>query len=371
MKNLLYALALATFIFTACSDDDDPVIEEINNVLKGDVTSNLTLDASIEYSLEGALNVKSGATLTIPAGTVIKAKKGFSQYIIIERGAKIIAEGTAANPIMLTSAEAVPAAGDWGGLIINGSAPISGATAGTEAATEIDNNLKYGGTNASDNSGILKYVIIAYTGARSSADIEHNGLTLDAVGNGTVIENIYIPYGSDDAIEFFGGSVNVTNLLAVSPDDDMFDCTQGWKGKLKNAYGIWKPGYASTESDPRGVEADGNFDGNGPDHVGQSDFTMENITIVNNSGYEMQDGLKIRRGAKATIINCLIKGTGKVTDLIDLTDSKGAGSAASTGSVSSSLTIIGKEINGIGNITVVTGNTGADTSVFGWTGFAL
>src|SRR5665648_756352 len=300
MKNLLYAFAVATLLLTACDNNNDPTpVVVVDNVLKGNVTANMTLDATVEYSLEGTLNVKSGATLTIPAGTVIKAKKGFSNYVIIERGAKIMAEGTAAKPILFTSAESVPAAGDWGGLLINGYAPISGVTAGTEGATEVDNSLKYGGTNASDNSGILQYVILAYTGARSSGDIEHNGLTLDAVGNGTVIENIFVPYGSDDAVEFFGGTVNVTNFLAVNPDDDMFDVTQGWSGRLKNAYGIWKPGYASTEGDPRGIESDGNFDGKTPTDVGQSNFTMENITIVNNSTYVMDDAIKIRRGAKA------------------------------------------------------------------------
>lgn len=367
MKKIFLLLALATVIFTSCKDDDNDV-ETVDNVLKGEITSDRTLDASVEYSLEGSLIVKNGATLTIPAGTVIKAQLGFSQYILIDRGAKIMAEGTAAKPIIFTSAASVPASTDWGGIIINGYAPISGATAGTEAATEIDNNYMYGGSNAADNSGILKYVIIAYTGARSSADIEHNGLTLDAVGTGTTIENVYIPYSGDDGIEFFGGTVNVKNLLVVNPDDDMFDLTQGWKGTLDNAYGVWKAGYASTESDPRGIEADGNFDGNGPDHVGQSDFTMKNITIVNNSGYTMEDCIKIRRGAKATITNCLLKG-GTTKDVIDFTDSKGAGSSSSTiNATNSGFTYSGVLVNGTGTVTWATANTGADTSVFAWTG---
>lgn len=369
MKKLLYLLVVATLFFAACNDDDSPV-DVVDNVLKGNITADKTLDASVVYSLEGTVNVKSGATLTIPAGTVIKAKKGFAQYILVERGAKIMAEGTASAPIVFTSAEAVPSSTDWGGLIINGYAPISGATAGTEALTEVDNNIKYGGTNVADNSGVLKYVILAYTGARSSESIEHNGLTLNAVGNGTVIENIYIPYSGDDGIEFFGGSVNVKNLLVVNSDDDMFDMTQGWTGKLTNAYGIWKAGFASTESDPRGIEADGNFDGLGPDHVGQSNFTIENITIVNKSGYEMQDAIKIRRGAKATITNCLVTGSGKVTDLVDFTDSKGAGNASSSVNITyTGVTITGKETNGTGNVSIVAGNTGANTSVFAWTNF--
>ena len=369
MKKLLLVFAVASLFFTACTDDDTPIVEVVDNVLEGDITTNMTLDASIEYSLEGSVNVKEGATLTIPAGTVIKAKKGFSQYILVERGAKIMAEGTADRPILLTSAAAVPASTDWGGLIINGYAPISGATAGTEGATEIDNSIKYGGTNAADNSGVLKYVTIAYTGSRSTANVEHNGLTLNAVGSGTVIENVFIPYSGDDGIEFFGGSVNVKNLLVVNSDDDMFDVTQGWSGTLDNAYGIWSAGYASTEGDPRGIEADGNFDGLGPDHVGQSTFTMKNISIINNSGFQMEDCIKVRRGAKATITNALVSG-GSAKNLVDLTD--GAGNADATTSInvtSTGVSLSDVELKGTANVTVAAGNTGANTSAFGWTGF--
>ena len=165
---------------------------------------------------------------------------------------------------------------------------------------------------------------ICYAGARSTADIEHNGLTLNGVGNGTKIENIYVLESADDAIEFFGGTVNVTNLLAVNPDDDMFDFTQGYCGTLKNCYGVWESDYTSTEADPRGIEADGNMDGLYPDHLRQSDFKVENMTIVNNAANtadnvdRMQDVIKIRRGAKATITNALVKGTGGAIDLVDI-----------------------------------------------------
>src|SRR5690606_18790757 len=125
-------------------------------------------------------------------------------------------------------------------------------------STEVNTAYVYGGSNVSDNSGELSYLILGNTGARSSADVEHNGLTLNGVGNGTTITDLYIYDCADDAIEFFGGSVNVNNLLAVNPDDDMFDFTQGYNGSLKNAYGIWEVGYTSSESDPRGIEADGN-----------------------------------------------------------------------------------------------------------------
>ncbi|MGV8092243.1 MAG: hypothetical protein AB2L24_10310 [Mangrovibacterium sp.] len=382
MKKLFLCLSVAALIFTACSDDDDDnggnVFE--GNQLQGDFTEDVSLDASVEYSLVSTVRVKSGATLTIPAGTVIKAQGGstaFFQYILVEQGGKIMAEGTAQKPIRLTSSVSSPAAGDWGGLIINGYAPISGASAGTTAATEIENNKSYGGTNANDNSGVLRYVTIEYAGANQTQEIEHNGLTLNAVGSGTVIENIYVLSSADDGIEFFGGSVNVTNLLVVNSDDDMFDCTQGWTGTLKNAYGIWLPGFTSTETDPRGVEADGNFDGNGPTHVGQSDFTMQDITIVNNSTYTMNDVIKIRRGAKATITNALAV-NGTTGDGIDLTD--GRGDANSATSINLTITNVTYASGGvairqpstpISTVTVGSGNNGATTSVFNWTGFSF
>lgn len=265
-----------------------------------------------------------------------------------------------------------------GELIINGKAPISGSKTDKSdtALTEINNDYKYGGSAADDNSGSLTYVKICYAGARSTADIEHNGLTLNGVGNGTKIENIYVLESADDAIEFFGGTVNVTNLLAVNPDDDMFDFTQGYCGTLKNCYGVWESDYTSTEADPRGIEADGNMDGLYPDHLRQSDFKVENMTIVNNAANtadnvdRMQDVIKIRRGAKATITNALVKGTGGAIDLVDMKDSKGAGNIESSINITSTLSLTGLKQNGELNTFVESAdNTGADASLFGWTGY--
>ena len=245
---------------------------------------------------------------------------------MVAQGGKLYADGTADKPVIFTANTTSPVSGYWGGIIINGKAPISGQNADKSdtGLTEIDNSFKYGGNVDDDNSGSLTYVQICYAGARSTADIEHNGLTLNGVGSGTKIENIYVLESADDAIEFFGGTVNVTNLLAVNPDDDMFDFTQGYSGTLKNCYGVWENGYTSTEADPRGIEADGNLDGLYPTHLRQSDFRVENMTIVNNAADKadnvdrMQDVIKIRRGAKAAIVNALVKGTGGSIDLIDI-----------------------------------------------------
>jgi hypothetical protein len=376
MKKTFLLLMLIPLAFMSCKKDDDKDDDNqnpiVDNNLSGDISTDVTLDPTVEYKLTGALTVIDGGKLRIPAGTVIKAEKGFNKYILVEQGGQIFVNGTAEKPVKITSAAATPAQGDWGGLIINGKARLSGPTGVVATSTaEINPAVIYGGNSDNDNSGVLEFLILEYTGAKSSADIEHNGLTLNGVGNGTKIENIYITYAADDAIEFFGGSVNVTNLLTLDSDDDMFDVTQGWTGTLDNAYGVWKAGYTSTESDPRGAELDGNLDGNTPDDVNQSDFVFKNITIVNESTFEMQDAVKIRRGAKATITNLLVKG-GSCTDLVDLTDGKGNGNAASVVSYKNDgMTVVGAEVKNpdSADVSVGAGNTGANTSVFGWTGY--
>ncbi|MDO6389299.1 hypothetical protein Q4E40_04110 [Pontibacter sp. BT731] len=373
-KTFLYLLLLPLGLFS-CNDDDTTTPEPgpaATKELSGDISTDVTLDASTEYKLTGSLLVVNGGKLRIPAGTVIKADKGFNKYILVEQGGQIFVNGTADKPVKITSAAADPKQGDWGGLIINGKARLSGpAGKVTTSTTEVNPAVVYGGDNNNDNSGVIEYLILEYTGAKSSADIEHNGLTLNGVGSGTKIENVYIPYGADDAVEFFGGSVNVKNLMVVDSDDDMFDVTQGWSGTLDNAYGVWKAGYTSTESDPRGAELDGNLDGNTPGDVNQSDFIFKNITIVNESTFEMQDAVKVRRGAKATISNLLVKG-GAVTDLIDLTDGKGNGNAGTVIEYhNGGMTVKGQEVKNPDNANIKANSaiTGANTSAFGWTGY--
>ncbi|MDR0892089.1 MAG: hypothetical protein LBN24_05695 [Mediterranea sp.] len=396
MMNIKTLAILATVTsMAACSSDDSnrtenkggdkegdkPVssIVQSGNLLSGTLTAEETLESK-EYILNGTVVIAEGGRLNIPAGTTIKAKEGFSSYLLVAQGGQLFADGTAEKPIVFTANSGTPKAGFWGGIILNGRAPISGEKADKSdtGLTEIDNAYKYGGDKANDNSGSLSYVQILYAGARSTADIEHNGLTLNGVGNGTRIENIYVFESADDGIEFFGGTVNVKNLLVVNPDDDMFDFTQGYCGTLTNCYGVWESGYTSTESDPRGVEADGNLDGAYPTHLRQSDFRIENMTIVNNAAGttdnvdRMQDVVKIRRGAKATIVNALVKGTGSATDLIDLNDSKGSGNPDSSISLTNHLNIVGKELNGTLNTPwQAAGNTGADASLFSWTGYNL
>lgn len=383
----LSILAIAALFVASCSDDETPVTPTPTaENLAGNLTTDLTLNANIKYTLTGALLVKNGVTLTIPAGTTIEAIAGGTDvYVLVERGGKIIADGTAAKPIVFTSAAASPQAGDWGGVIVNGKAPLSRqAGAESNAATEINNSILFGGNVPADNSGILNYVQISYTGARIDDESEHNGLTLNGVGSGTVISNIYLTFGDDDAIEFFGGTVNVSNILVVNCTDDMFDFSQGYVGTVTNAYGIREASYTAVTVDPRGVEADGNLDGNTPSDINQSAFTINGITIINNAAGSganttMQDVFKIRRGAKATITNAFAKfGAGTtVVDMVDLKDSKGDANEAT------SIIFTRDAANGLGagaikNTTIggatVTENAsqaGASATPFAWTNYTF
>lgn len=393
MKKFLSIMVLATmamaFTFVSCGDDDkvEPPVKE-DNVLSGSITNTLELDAAIEYELAGPLIVEEGGVLEIPAGTVIKAQEGFSKYILVLQGGKINARGTADKPVKMIADKENAGEGYWGGLIINGLAPL--ADPAEVGSTEVNSAYVYGGNNPADNSGVITYLVLGNTGARSSADVEHNGLTLNGVGNGTKIENLYIYDGADDGIEFFGGSVNVKNLLVVNSDDDMFDFTQGYNGTLENAYGIWEEGFQSGESDPRGIEADGNLDGNFKDHPNQANFTVKNMTIELKlaavTGDEadrtvppykyMHDVIKLRRGANAVIENALVKGVGVAKDLVDVTDGKGAGDTRAQISLTNALTndITGKEVNApegesYPGIVIEAGNTGCPTDIFNWTGY--
>jgi len=374
------ALLLMSFTFMASCKDEDENESTSETELSGSISDTKVLDASTVYTITGPVIVEDGGVLDIPAGTVIKARKGFSKYILVLQGGMIYVRGTASDPVIMTADSANATAAYWGGLIINGKAPLGGGLTGS---TEINSAYRYGGTVSGDSSGSISYLKLEYCGARSSADVEHNGLTLNGVGSGTTLENIYVLESGDDGVEFFGGTVDLTNLLVVNSDDDMFDFTQGYTGTLSNAYGIWESGYTSTESDPRGIEADGNFDGLYPDQTGQSDFTATNVTIdlrldpSTSTTAQMMDVMKIRRGATITVTNALVKGTGTAVDLMDFSDSKGTGNTASSISLTNSLTntITGKTVNPDAttypSALVESGNTGCSTSLFVWTGYSF
>ncbi|TXG37399.1 hypothetical protein [Seonamhaeicola maritimus] len=202
-----------------------------NNILAGNISGTTTLDASISYLLTSSLIVQDGGKLVIPAGTKITAKDaGTDVYIAVLKGGEIDIQGEAGNPVIIASINGN--GGDWGGLTLCGKATT---TAGIDAQAEVGGFI-YGGTEDTDNSGSIKYLVLKGTGAQINSESQYNGLSLYAVGSSTTIENVSVINGSDDGIEFFGGTVSVSNLYLENNDDDSIDWTEGWSGGVSNAY---------------------------------------------------------------------------------------------------------------------------------------
>ncbi len=225
LKATTYIAAL--FLFWGCFDSTGPDKKPPGD-LEGTITKDITLDAKIEYTIEGMVYVDKGVTLTIPEGTVIKANG--KSALVIRPGATIEAVGTKEKPIVFTSANPNPESGDWAGIVIFGEAPVS--TADNTQKFEADEGETFGGTKKASNSGILKYVRIEYAGYTVGPDKELNGLTLGGVGTGTQISYVQIHAGKDDAIEFFGGTVEVDHIVVTDYQDDGFDIDEGFVGKL-------------------------------------------------------------------------------------------------------------------------------------------
>ncbi len=245
-------------------------------VLKGELTANTTLRAIDTNTLEGFVYVPNGITLTIEPGTVIKGQKSSMGSLIIEPGGKIMAEGTAEKPIVFTSdqAKGVRSYGDWGGVIVCGNAPVN-----TTSKPQIEGGprTQYGGTNADDNSGILKYVRIEFAGYPFEPNKEINGLTCGGVGRGTTIEYVQVSYCGDDSFEWFGGTVNAKHLIAYKGWDDEFDTDYGFGGKLQFLLGIRDPKVADT-SKSNGFESDNDAEGSGNTPLTNPIFS--NVTLI-------------------------------------------------------------------------------------------
>jgi hypothetical protein len=284
MKKQNFRIAAVLFAafaisITACKkDDDDPEptnpVEPDEYTVTDNITSNTTWVSGKTYILAGRIAVESGATLTIEPGVVIKGEAGTganATALLIARGGKLMAEGTATQPIIFTSiADKIEPGmvaspnldpdlnGLWGGVIVCGFAPISADATPQqiEGIPPSDQNGLYGGDNAADNSGVIKYISIRHGGANIGEGNEINGLTLGGVGSGTVIENVEIVSNQDDGIEWFGGKVSVKNALVWNTGDDAIDTDQSWGGTLDN-FIVINPGDECFELDgPEGTMED-------------------------------------------------------------------------------------------------------------------
>ena len=306
MKCKFYSLALVAgmSVLTACSNDnnngdnnDNGNGNEIENgtTLKGTITSDVTLAAGNTYKLSGEYIVEDGATLNIEAGVkIISIYDDIVDYILVKQGGKINAVGTASAPIVMTSEKEEP--GAWGGIHICGKAHTNAE--GGKGSSEIG-GATYGGNDEADNSGTLKYVRVEYSGYAFDSEHEANGITFYGVGNGTTVEYCQAYKGSDDGFEFFGGSVNVSNLVSVSCSDDSFDWTEGWNGTATNLVAYQEAEATLGYDCDCLIEADNNENNYAATPIAHP--VLKNLILVGNNSATGNRGIRLRRGTQVEI----------------------------------------------------------------------
>lgn len=316
MKWKFYSLAFVAgmSILTACSSDDNNDNDgnggngngnEIENgtILKGTITSDVTLAAGNTYKLSGEYIVEEGATLHIEEGVkIIAVYDDIADYILVKQGGKINAVGTPDKPIVMTSEKEEP--GAWGGIHICGRAHTNAE--GGKGSSEIGGAV-YGGNDDADNSGTLQYIRLEYTGFAFDEEHEANGISFYGVGNGTIVDHCQAYKGSDDGFEFFGGSVNVSNLVAVSCSDDSFDWTEGWNGKGTNLVAYQEDKSTLGYDCDCLMECDNNGSNNAATPVAHP--VLKNLILVGNGG--SKQGIRLRAGTEVEIDNAKVCGKGQ------------------------------------------------------------
>lgn len=398
-KSILALSAIASLALFSCSSDDDnnggnttPTVNEIS--VTGSITGTEMWTSSNIYILNQKVVVQDGATLTIQPGTIIKGSTGagsLASALVVARGGTLMAEGTASQPIIMTSASDNITVGQtmgtnldqndrglWGGLVVLGKAPCS--FSGDVDAIQIegipaeDTWGLYGGSNPSDNSGVIKYVSIRHGGALIGEGNEINGLTLGGVGTGTEIDNVEVVANVDDGIEFFGGTVNASNLFVWAQGDDAIDIDQAYSGTIDNV--VVHLGEASDHA----------FEIDGPEGTADGSFTLQNASIFGNSATSNGEYADYRKGATGATNNVFASGfpSGKDVELDADADATSFNNGTLTfgaweivlpsGVTDVTSIFVNKAenvtVNGFGdNATAVTaqGAVGADTSAFGWT----
>ena len=398
-KSILAFSVLATIALFSCSSDDDnnggTTTPQVNVVsVTGSITSNTTWSNDNIYQLNQKVVVQDGATLTIEAGTIVKGSSGtgsLASALVVARGGKLMAEGTASEPIIMTSASDNITIGQtmgtnldqndrglWGGLIVLGNAPCSFSGDVTDLQIEgipaEDTWGLYGGSNATDNSGVMKYISIRHGGALIGEGNEINGLTLGGVGSGTEIDHIEVVANVDDGVEFFGGTVNASNLLVWAQGDDAIDIDQAYSGTIDNV--VVHLGDVSDHA----------FEVDGPEGTAAGSFILQNASIFGNSVTENGEYADYRKAATGATNNVFASGfpVGKDVELDNdaVAESYNSGTLTfgtweiilPSGVTDVTSIFVNKaenvSVTGFGdNATAVTaqGSVGADTSAFGWT----
>ena len=332
-------LALVTFSCRKIETDGEKEIVVINGggagsatgkrvELSGRITKDTTLRKGDENILKGKVYIANGATLTVEAGAVVKSSFTGSDVavLVITRGSKINARGTATDPIVFTSASPNPQSGDWGGIVLCGKASVNTSFNGKQGVFQVEGEIDnaqgdglagYGDLTPAtpvdnDNSGVLSYVRIEYAGYAFQPDKEVNSLTMAAVGNGTTIDHIQVAYAKDDAYEWFGGTVNAKYLVAWKTQDDDFDTDNGYRGKVQFGL-VLRDSVIADNSTSEAFESDNNA--SGTTATPKTSAIFSNITAIgpratsNNIGNSFfRAGAQIRRNSAFSIYNSVIMG---------------------------------------------------------------
>jgi hypothetical protein len=282
--------ALATVDVNTFSWASAELIEVVD--LSGTLNTTLTLDSAKKYRLSSSYIVEANGKLIIPAGTKISARAGgVDVYLAVLIDGEIDIQGTPSNPVVMSSVAGEP--GDWGGLTICGKATT---TSGANSTAEVGGFI-YGGTTDNDSSGSIKNLVVRGTGAAINSESEYNGISFYAVGSGTVVQNIAVIDGADDGVEFFGGTVSVTNIYLKNNEDDSIDWTEGWNGTVTNT-------YISHTIDNFSTAFEGDKENRNPKFV--------NVTAISTSG---GIALQFKKQSGATITNLYLEGYGTNIDM--------------------------------------------------------
>ncbi len=340
LKDAVLAVSTIIFVFaSACGESadetdeqeqtngDQPAVAEHEAVscsdglctISGEITEDLTIpnDEDLQFILSGPVFVGDTDTdtetvETVEPGVTVFAEPGTSDntsFLAVRRGSKLMADGTREEPIVFTTSaeEGERERGMWGGLILNGLAPINrGETAEGEGSTGT-----FGGDDPDDDSGVLRYVRVEFAGTLITSQNELNGIAFQGVGSGTTIEYVQVHMNKDDGVEFFGGTAQAKYLVLTGIGDDSLDWTDGWQGRIQ--YLVAQQYGDNTD---RGIEADNLSDDN--DATPRSKPTLANMTLIG-PGSEADDGdagILLRRGTGVEIYNSIVHNA--ATECLDI-----------------------------------------------------
>ncbi len=297
--------------FTSCPTGSVAGALPRSCVLSGAITRDITLTNDTTWVLDGLVRVggdnTNSAVLTIQPGTILTGNGATSDYLYIQPGSKIIADGKAYAPIVFTSpddgitSDRSPAPKDWGGVVLSGNAPNNKCpTAPFDCRSEFDPNLRYGGNNAHDSSGVMRYVQVRYGGYVFAEGREVNSFTFQSVGDGTVLEYLQAYRGGDDGFEWFGGTANARYLVVTEGGDDSFDWDEGWSGKVQFALSQASSGLG----EDNGFESSNQNQNH--DASPRATPTFANFTFLGSA--TAGDGIHLKEGTGGRLVNGIVSG---------------------------------------------------------------